>query len=230
MAKQHKSTSQPSTHSSLPQNWPSPLPYLTTPSYSPSITKSHFTALRTPPPPPDTLPEFPLPRGPSPSVRITPITNPLHPAHTQCGLFAARDLRPGELVVPYLGEVHSGAAADPKSDYDLWLDREGDVAVDAARMGNEARFVNDYRGVPGAKRPNAEFRDVWWSDLGEKGMAVFVLPAGKRAVGRARTVGVGKGEEILVSYGKGFWGGRREENGVEEGVGNEGRGQSQPDV
>jgi hypothetical protein len=146
-----------------------------------------------------------------------PITNPSHPANGQAGLFAARDLRPGELIVPYLGNLHSGAAADPDSDYDLWLDREGDVAVDAAKMGNEARFVNDYRGVPGAKRANAEFRDVWWEDLGEKGMAVFVLPAGKRAVGRARTVGVGRGEEILVSYGKGFWGGRREgEDRVEE--------------
>lgn len=92
------------------------------------------------------------------------------------------------------------------------------MAVDAARMGNEARFVNDYRGVPGAKRPNAEFRDVWWTDLegGERGMAVFVLPAGKRAVGKARTVGVGKGEEILVSYGKGFWGGRKASGESEE--------------
>ncbi|OIW24830.1 hypothetical protein CONLIGDRAFT_690466 [Coniochaeta ligniaria NRRL 30616] len=226
MAKQDKPQPQPQppTPSPLPKNWPPPLPYLQTPSYSPSLTPSHLTALRTPPPPPeDPLPSLPLPRGPSPLVRITPITDPLHPAHRQSGLFATRDLRPGELIVPYLGLIHSGAAADAKSDYDLWLDRAGDVAVDAAAMGNEARFVNDYRGVPdGAektkkkRRPNAEFRDVWWEDLGERGMAVFVLPAGKRAVGRARTVGVGRGEEILVSYGKGFWGGRREGEGVEE--------------
>ena len=208
MAKQRTPKHQPSV-TSLPQNWPTSLPYLTTPSYSPSLTKSHLTALRTPPMPPSTLPILPLPRGPSPLVRITPITNPLHPAHGQSGLFAARDLRPGELIVPYLGELHPGSTTDPTSDYDLWLDREADVAVDAARTGNEARFVNDYRGVPGAERANAEFRDVWWEDLGERGMAVFVLPAGKRAVGRARTVGVGKGEEILVSYGKGFWGSRQ---------------------
>lgn len=212
MAKHDKHQSQPSP-SALPKNWPSSLPYLTTPFYTPSLAKSHLTALRTRPSPPDSLPSTPLPRGPSPSVRITPIADPSHPAHGQCGLFAARDLRPGGLVVPYLGAVHSGAAADARSDYDLWLDREGDVAVDAARAGNEARFVNDYRGVPGARKPNAEFRDVWWEDLGERGMAVFVLPAGKRAVGRARTVGVAKGEEILVSYGKGFWGGRRAEGG-----------------
>jgi len=101
-----------------------------------------------------------------------------------------------------------------KSDYDLWLDRDADLAVDAARMGNEARFVNDYRGVPrreeGKKKANAEFRVVWDARTGEKGMAVFVLPAGKRATGKARTVGIRAGEEVLVSYGRGFWQERRE--------------------
>ncbi|KAB5566602.1 hypothetical protein GE09DRAFT_740784 [Coniochaeta sp. 2T2.1] len=229
----------------VPINWPPSLPYLKTPSYSPSLTPTHLAALRTPPPPPaDPLPTYPLPPGPSRSVLIRPITNPSHPAHLQSGLFAARDLRPGEMIVPYLGLVHSGSAeADPKSDYDLWLDRDGDVAVDAAEMGNEARFVNDYRGVPGVvQKANAEFRDVWWEDLGERGMAVFVLPAGKRAVGRARTVGVGRGEEILVSYGKGFWDGRlkQQEEQTEEGETEEveeeeetmveGRVEEQPDV
>lgn len=101
-----------------------------------------------------------------------------------------------------------------KSDYDLWLDRDADLAVDAARMGNEARFVNDYRGVPGrgGKKANAEFRVVWDPRrTGERCMAVFVLPAGKRAKGKARVVGIACGEEVLVSYGRGFWQGRREE-------------------
>ncbi len=102
-----------------------------------------------------------------------------------------------------------------KSDYDLWLDHAADVAVDAAGMGNEARFVNDYRGIPGKERPNAEFRGTWdprfGNGSGERGMAVFVLPAGKKAVGKARTVGIARGEEILLSYGKGFWDRRREE-------------------
>jgi hypothetical protein len=85
-------------------------------------------------------------------------------------------------------------------------------------MGNEARFVNDYRGVPGreGKKANAEFRVVWDARTGEKCMAVFVLPAGKKAVGRARVVAIARGEEVLVSYGRGFWQGRREE-GEQEG-------------
>jgi xeroderma pigmentosum group C-complementing protein len=129
------------------------------------------------------------------------------------------------------GSPASSSTPDPgaydyaTSDYDLWLDRDADLAVDAARMGNEARFINDYRGVPGrdGRKANAEFRVAWDPHRGgggggggggaggERCMAVFVLPAGKRAVGKARVVGIAKGEEVLVSYGRGFWQGRQEE-------------------
>lgn len=115
-------------------------------------------------------------------------------------------------MLPYYGVVHSSvpphSAAHEKSDYDLWLDRDGALAVDAERAGNEARFVNDFRGV--AARPNCEFRECWDLRRGEKCMAVFVLPAGKNA-GKKAAAGVAKGEEILVSYGKGFWSKRRDE-------------------
>lgn len=141
-------------------------------------------------------------------MRITPITNPSHPANGQSGLFAAKDLPPGSFILPYIGEVHGQAAAHEASDYDLSLDRDIELAVDAARSGNEARFVNDYRGVPGVERPNAEFREGW--DGKERAMGVWVLPAGKAGKGK----GIKKGEEILVSYGRGFWGARKE---VEEG-------------
>ncbi|KAH6842797.1 hypothetical protein B0I37DRAFT_330281 [Chaetomium sp. MPI-CAGE-AT-0009] len=242
--------SQP-TATPLPINWPSHIPYLAAPSYSPHLTPAHLRDLRTrPEDPSDPLPEIPrdLKPGPCPSVRITPITDPAHPAHGQAGLFATRDLAPGALILPYLGEVHIGTAPFGRppngggggggggsgsdqdgyydyagSDYDLWLDRDADLAVDAARAGNEARFVNDYRGVPGrgGRKANAEFRVVWDGRRGERCMAVFVLPAGKRATGRARVVGVARGEEVLVSYGRGFWQGRREE----EDVGGDGDGE-----
>ncbi|KAL2266069.1 hypothetical protein VTJ83DRAFT_5421 [Remersonia thermophila] len=280
----------------LPDNWPPNVSYLLRPSYSPYLAPSHLAALRTPPDPSnrDPLPTIPqhFPRGPCPAVRIVPITDPNHPACGQAGLFAARDLAPGELILPYLGEVHVGtfpfgrsrgekaAAVDTRhdnekkekedgeeeevqeddydyatSDYDLWIDRDADLAVDAARMGNEARFINDYRGVPcqpprqqrsaadgpdggngGSKnknrkgkhsggsskrssakpapgpatrtKPNAEFRVAWDARTHERCMAVFVLRAGKRAA--EDEVGIREGDEILLSYGKGFWSERRE--------------------
>lgn len=79
------------------------------------------------------------------------------------------------------------------------------IGIDADMWGNEARFINDYRGI--AERPNAEFREVWDERRKERGMGVFVLPEGKSKQGK----GIKKGEEILVSYGRGFWGARKEE-------------------
>jgi len=92
---------------------------------------------------------------------------------------------------------------DETSDYDLSLDREVGISVDASHMGNEARFINDYRGI--AQAPNAEFRDIFVAVANnkvEKRVGVFVLSAGKSG---KRSKGIARGQEILVSYGKGFW-------------------------
>lgn len=156
---------------------------------------------------------------------IAQIEDASHPACSQHGLFATRRLAPDELVSVYLGLVHGSSALDMEgasaSDYDISLDREIGVAVDAARLGNEARFVNDYRGVPrrgsgaSASGPNAEFRDVWLEypgeageGVGERGLGIFVLGAGKSG---KRSGGIEAGQEILVSYGRGFWEERRRE-------------------
>lgn len=124
---------------------------------------------------------------------------PGHPAHGEHGLFAAQHLAPGSVIIDYLGFVHSSRDADPQSDYDLSLDRDLGIGVDAARMGNEARFINDYRGIRGAG-PNAEFVERLVN--GERRMSVRVLPVRKSGEGRK---GISKGVEILVNYGKGFW-------------------------
>lgn len=357
---------QPESH-----NWPTDVEYLSRPIASPFLTESQKRWLyRKPQVELSTANKsgkiIPLPIIKLPLSRIeidSRIENRLigdkkHPAHGQRGLFAARDLPPGELVIPYIGYVHSSTASernvwnqwaanrrcgsqdqqiansetkgaiedarhvhgssvhtkhdtnqDPSatigswdtSSYDLNLHRDEDIelAIDGERMGNEARFCNDYRGVPasqiidngsdkwgrkakrGAKTwsmenagtgspggaaagdgmemaiPNAEFLDVWFewptenpleaekdqledrredmscnmaklkingdeqgsSDrarhetkhsrrqqrrrkAGMRGVAVFVMPAGKS---NKRKHGIRAGQEILVSYGKGFW-------------------------
>lgn len=108
--------------------------------------------------------------------------------------------------------------------------------------GNEARFMNDYRGI--ASGPNAEFRECWVQMHGESEAAAV---AGRESVaseedngkeratksrerarqrwerrmgvfvlgaGKAgkRKEGIKKGEEVLVNYGRTFW---RERKGVE---------------
>jgi hypothetical protein len=55
-------------------------------------------------------------------------------------------------------------------------------------------------------KPNAEFKEIWDERRKERGMGVWVLPEGKSGKGKS----VRKGEEILVSYGRGFWDARKD--------------------
>jgi hypothetical protein len=147
-----------------------------------------------------------------PLVRIATISSPSHPAHGQSGLFAAKALPPDSFILFYLGHVHDSSTSNVASNYDLNLDRELDLSVDATKYGNEARFINDYRGVR-AEGPNAEFRDCvlqMGQGIWERRIGVFVLSKGKNDKG-SRAQGIKKGDEIVVSYGKGFWGARRTE-------------------
>jgi hypothetical protein len=159
-----------------------------------------------------------------------------HPAYPQSGLFAARDLPPRQLVLEYRGVVTTRDMASQTSDYvlgfgdDLAIDAEqcGEYRCEVARVltltcsqcvGNEARFINDYRGV--APRPNVEFREFIIGPLPESAIAkssddtssedskkplVYTVPAhcvrmGVWTLDRP----VKRGQELLVSYGKGYW-------------------------
>ncbi|KAI0799281.1 hypothetical protein GGR55DRAFT_684136 [Xylaria sp. FL0064] len=198
----------------IPKNWPSCIPYLSQPCFAPHVSKTQRESLRIHTP--DLIAEIPVnfPRGPCRLVRITPIADPSHPTQGQYGLFAARHLEPGTLILPYYGLIHSSlpphSVNHDESDYDLWLNKEANIAVDAEKAGNEARFVNDYRSI--RERPNAEFTQCWDARSGQQCMAVFVLPSGKHTSAKAGVGGIAKGTEILVSYGKGFWSKRREEH------------------
>lgn len=196
-----------------PKNWPKDIHYLTSLSLLPSVDPATLRVAS-----PGTLPLIaPRPTAPSSSASILPITNPTHPAFGQNGLFAAKPLPPGTFILFYLGLVHTSATTDPESDYDLSLDREHDISIDATRCGNEARFINDYRGVR-SDGPNAEFRDcVFEVSAGvlERRIGVFVLEKGRSSKG-PRAKGVAKGHEIVVSYGKGFWNARQVASEPEE--------------
>lgn len=144
-------------------------------------------------------------------VRVGLITNAAHPAANQHGLFASKKIPPNTHIIDYIGklvpvsillrvaangyipgEVHSDCRL--QSDYDLSLQRFQDgenVGIDASEMGNEARFVNDYRGI--AERANAFFRE-YRATSGELRIAIWT---GSRPIN--------KGHEVLVSYGKAWW-------------------------
>ncbi|KIP11455.1 hypothetical protein PHLGIDRAFT_475381 [Phlebiopsis gigantea 11061_1 CR5-6] len=171
--------------SAEPPRWPSDVQYLCTQRYHSSV--------------PNNIRDHLLPKSQTrslsstaPPVSIKQVTTDNHPAKGQRGLFATRKIPPRTHIIDYVGEVHCDER--PNSDYDLSLYRSPEgvsVGVDASRVGNEARFINDYRGV--ALKPNALFEERR-NAAGELCMAVW---SGKEEVR--------KGQEILVSYGKGFW-------------------------
>ncbi|EOA85150.1 hypothetical protein ACJQWK_06643 [Exserohilum turcicum] len=193
----------PKAAGAVPKGWQGQTIYLHAPSYSKQLAHDKLTALVCPRSALGPDVQVYKTVGPYTNVKITPVSDPAHPAHGQHALCANQQLSPGAFILPYLGYVHDQHDTNETSDYDLSLDRELGIGVDASSMGNEARFINDYRGVAAA--PNAEFCDIH-VDIGsgkvEKRVGVFVLGAGKSG---KRAKGIPRGHEILVSYGKGFW-------------------------
>lgn len=197
-----------------PSNWPTNVVYLDKPVFHSSVTASIKTHIHSP-----SLATSFGAEGVSPSgskVVIRKIQDTGHPANGQYGLFAGKKIPPNSFLLDYigmlcflsvggspmslssfpasLGQVHCDDR--PESDYDLSLLRLPDgtsVGVDANRMGNEARFVNDYRGIK--KRRNAVFADYW-------------TRSGELRIGIKSCEEIKKGEEILVSYGKSWWSNR----------------------
>ena len=115
-----------------------------------------------------------------------------HPACGERGLFATVQLSCGERVLDYIGLVSLGEDEDKTSDYVSEFGEKGELCCDANRLGNEARFVNDFRNT--GRRPNVEFR-LRRSSQGELRQGVYVCEAR----------GIAPGEELLISYGKPFW-------------------------
>eukprot|EP00035_Acanthoeca_spectabilis_P021360 m.437803 g.437803 ORF g.437803 m.437803 type:complete len:259 (-) comp18158_c0_seq1:107-883(-) len=125
------------------------------------------------------------------AVAVRRVTSKEHPACGQHGLFAARYIPPRTHVLDYVGFITDETRCSTTSDFIMRLD--GPLSVDAERCGNQARFINDFRGV--AAKPNVEL--VLGS---ERPPTMQVWTAAE---------GVAAGTELLLSYGKGFWEARR---------------------
>ncbi|KAG8457061.1 hypothetical protein KFE25_004372 [Diacronema lutheri] len=141
-------------------------------------------------------------RRPCARVRVERIDEPAHPACGQCGLFAAVPLPCGARACDYVGTVRApppdgppvacAPAAADKSDYELDFGAHSELSLDAHIVGNEGRFLNDFRNT--GRPPNVEFR-LRADRAGALRQGIFV--SAKR--------GVEAGDELLVSYGKPYW-------------------------
>jgi hypothetical protein len=158
----------------------------------------------------------PRPARPCPRTFAAVVTEAGHPAAGECGLFAAVGMAVGAYVIDYVGAISLGENEDKTSDYvcDFGesecprrltrapvasrhslrsrLSAESELALDARHVGNEGRFVNDYRNT--GRHANVEFR-LRRDARGEMRQGIYVCAK----------QGVRPGDELLISYGKSYW-------------------------
>eukprot|EP00967_Tisochrysis_lutea_P060079 scaffold76740_cov28-Tisochrysis_lutea.AAC.1 len=112
--------------------------------------------------------------------------------------YAGEEIPKGEELFDYTGHVRLVACAEhdtSTSSYllNLFTHEESQVFIDidAARAGNESRFLNDHHGICNA--PNAQFWPYFDITSGEKRMAVKTIAP------------IPVGAEIVVDYGGGYF-------------------------
>ena len=157
--------------------WPADLPYL---------TESRWNAKRL-----GTQAVRDAARLRMPGVFIKKIADVAHPVCGAYGLFAAKAFRVGDVIGEYVGDVvdKDECAAGGDGYMAALGDGDGCLGCDAGKMGNEARFINDYRGcgLQNCRLSRTIIRTL------PTVMVVVVKP-------------IKAGEEILANYGGGFWG------------------------
>jgi hypothetical protein len=140
----------------VPKNWPSNVRYIREPIYHTSVSSNAMAILKAWQPNERGVPI--LPAQPQKWTHIEKVTSNDHPACGQLGLFASKNIRPNTMVLYYIGQVHAEPRESSNYDLSLLKTSEGiNIGVDARFMGNEARCINDYRGV--AERPNIIFKE-----------------------------------------------------------------------
>lgn len=132
------------------------------------------------------------PPRPSPRCYSFRIRDEDHPAYNQNGLCAAVDLTFGAWVLDYGGIVTPKSEQDATSEYACEFGKKGELTLDSTAWGTEARFINDYRNTGRAQNVDFHLRR---DRRGELRQGVYV----------SAKQGVRAGDELLISYGQGFW-------------------------
>eukprot|EP01127_Copromyxa_protea_P015623 TRINITY_DN451_c0_g1_i14.p1 TRINITY_DN451_c0_g1~~TRINITY_DN451_c0_g1_i14.p1 ORF type:complete len:190 (-),score=14.16 TRINITY_DN451_c0_g1_i14:1795-2364(-) len=118
------------------------------------------------------------------------------------GLFADRDYKWGETITYYNGKIYTDRSKVPAScAYVLY--RGGFFIDGRVKFGSrgKGRYIN---GTLKGQRPNVYFGSL---DIGfEVPIKVITRSeATKRGISKKRTIGLRKGEELVISYGTGYW-------------------------
>ena len=131
-------------------------------------------------------------------IRRVDANHPLSGSRHDHGLYATLAFKRGACLGSYAGVIRNAskprAPQNSEGAYDIHLDTSclpcysGDIVLDAKEVGNESRFINDYRGIAAAR--NVRFETV---ANARKGIWVDVIV----------TRPIAAGEEILVDYDDG---------------------------
>jgi len=124
-------------------------------------------------------------------VKIIKITKKTHILKGEYGLFATKIWKTFDIIGQYTGQI---VTPDIEGIYvaNMFNDTYKDdlrYSVNAEIMGNETRYINDYRGIK--DKPNCKFIKTYIEGLPV--IAVVVI------------IDINKGDEILTDYGDDYW-------------------------
>jgi hypothetical protein len=118
------------------------------------------------------------------------------------GLFAHRDIMWNEEITEYSGRIYATTEKLPR-DQRYILQKNGMYIDGRVQFGKaKGRYIN---APPPGKKANARFGHRRGKDADLGHTVVIRAISRPRGVAKSRTVAIKKGEEILISYGNGYW-------------------------
>lgn len=119
----------------------------------------------------------------TPGVIVKKINEPNNILHNQFGLFATKKFDEYDIIGQYTGKL---VTPDKGGRY---VSCSENCGIDALDIGNELRFINDYRNISSTE--NVVLRTTY---IDKKPRVVFVV-----------TQNIEEGDQLLTDYGKGYW-------------------------
>ena len=116
-------------------------------------------------------------------VKVEKINDPSNILYNQFGLFATKKFNEYDIIGQYTGKLVS---PDKEGKY---VSASEDCCIDAINMGNELRFINDYRNI--SLSSNVIIKTTY---IDKKPRVLFVV-----------TKKIEPGEQLLTDYGEGYW-------------------------
>jgi len=124
-------------------------------------------------------------------IEVQKVTDPNHPEHGKFGVFAKVALDKNKVLGEYTGAIQLTDTKKTSGFASILFDNYvHSVDVDAEKIGNEFRFLNDYRGTS-ISRPNVTLSATVFN--GEWHIAVLTTRI------------IPRGTELVVDYGPTYW-------------------------